>query len=157
MASGATAAPEPQLFGSRVNARTIMRRERLSPLLERQSAFGVDALTLIDARSPAAFLGETSAADGLRRGHIPGALNVSWRENFVENPYRVFRSTADLDALYTANGVGRDHRTVVYCRTGMEATVSYFVLRYLGYDVALYDGSFSEWSRNPDAIIASGE
>lgn len=157
VASGASAAPEPQPFLSRVDATAVIRRERLAPLLERQSAFGVDAVTLIDARTPAAYLGEISAADILRPGHIPGAVNAYWRENFVESPYRLFRSTKELDELYTSLGVRPGHTTVVYCRTGMEATVSYFVLKYLGYQVSLYDGSFSEWSRNPDAMIASGD
>jgi len=29
----------------------------------------------------------------------------------------------------------------------MQASLTYFVLKYLGYDVRLYDGSYAEWSR----------
>lgn len=42
----------------------------------------------------------------------------------------------------------RDARVIVYCRKGMDASVPYFILRSLGYDVALYDGSYAEWSRD---------
>jgi thiosulfate/3-mercaptopyruvate sulfurtransferase len=43
---------------------------------------------------------------------------------------------------------------IVYCRTGMDASVPYFVLRSLGYDVSLYDGSFVEWSRDRSLPVA---
>ncbi len=33
-----------------------------------------------------------------------------------------------------------------------EASMTYFVLRYLGYDAALYDGSFIEWSNAGEMI-----
>jgi thiosulfate/3-mercaptopyruvate sulfurtransferase len=40
---------------------------------------------------------------------------------------------------------------VVYCLTGLHASWDYYVARYLGYDVKLYDGSYSDWSRRgPD-------
>jgi 3-mercaptopyruvate sulfurtransferase SseA len=34
----------------------------------------------------------------------------------------------------------------------MQASMTYFVLRYLGYDVSLYDGSFIEWSNAGETI-----
>lgn len=37
--------------------------------------------------------------------------------------------------------------------SGVQATQTHFVLKHLGYDVRLYDGSFSEWSRTKDAPI----
>jgi thiosulfate/3-mercaptopyruvate sulfurtransferase len=36
---------------------------------------------------------------------------------------------------------------VVYCLTGLQSSWDYFTARYLGYDVKLYDGSYSDWSR----------
>lgn len=46
----------------------------------------------------------------------------------------------------------RNATNIVYCRTGMQASVTYFVLRYLGYDVSLYDGSFLEWSNSGEMV-----
>ena len=40
----------------------------------------------------------------------------------------------------------RESANIVYCRTGMQASMTYFVLRYLGYEATLYDGSYVEWS-----------
>jgi len=42
---------------------------------------------------------------------------------------------------------GKDRPIVVYCRTGVEASMTYFVLRYLGFRPALYDGSFVDWNK----------
>lgn len=45
----------------------------------------------------------------------------------------------------------RPNTVVVYCRTGVQASWDYFVARYLGYQVKMYDGSFIDWSRRgPD-------
>jgi thiosulfate/3-mercaptopyruvate sulfurtransferase len=41
----------------------------------------------------------------------------------------------------------RPNTVVVYCHTGVQASWDYFVARYLGYQVKLYDGSFIDWSR----------
>jgi thiosulfate/3-mercaptopyruvate sulfurtransferase len=39
---------------------------------------------------------------------------------------------------------------VVYCRTGVQASMLYFVSRYLGYPTKMYDGSYADWSRRGD-------
>jgi thiosulfate/3-mercaptopyruvate sulfurtransferase len=36
----------------------------------------------------------------------------------------------------------------------VQASFTYFVARYLGYDARLYDGSFSEWSGRADTPVA---
>jgi 3-mercaptopyruvate sulfurtransferase SseA len=38
----------------------------------------------------------------------------------------------------------------------MSATYLYFTLKYLGYDAAMYDGSFSQWSQTPSAPVVTG-
>jgi 3-mercaptopyruvate sulfurtransferase SseA len=35
----------------------------------------------------------------------------------------------------------------------MQASQSYFTLKYLGYDARMYDGSFSEWSNAKDSEV----
>ena len=41
----------------------------------------------------------------------------------------------------------RPNTVVVYCQTGVQASWDYFVARYLGYQVKMYDGGFIDWSR----------
>jgi thiosulfate/3-mercaptopyruvate sulfurtransferase len=60
---------------------------------------------------------------------------------------------ANLRKLYEASGVTPDRPVITYCNTGMQASQSYFTLKYLGYDTHMYDGSFSEWSNAKDAAV----
>lgn len=106
---------------------------------------------VIDARSSYEFQGVHRGHDVARRGHIPNAQCMPWQANLAKGG--VFRSPETLKSVY-ANIVGApDKRVVVYCRTGMEASMPYFVLRSLGYNVALYDGSYTEWSRDRSAPV----
>ena len=61
---------------------------------------------------------------------------------------------AALEALFTNAGVSEKSTVVVYCGTGIWATVNYIVAKHLGYDVKFYDGSFEEWSADPNLLIA---
>jgi len=40
-----------------------------------------------------------------------------------------------------------------YCHIGQQASLLYFVARYLGYDAHLYDGSFQDWSNRSDLPV----
>ncbi len=106
---------------------------------------------LIDARPAREFYGLRRGQRVTRRGHIPGAHCDPWQANL--NRDGSFRPPSQLRADY-GKVVGKpDARVIVYCRTGMEASMPYFVLRSLGYDVVLYDGSYTEWSRELKAPV----
>ncbi|HEX7420674.1 MAG TPA: rhodanese-like domain-containing protein, partial [Thermoanaerobaculia bacterium] len=109
------------------------------------------ALVIIDARPEASYRGETAGNGVNRAGHIPGALSVPWSRNLDNDG--LFRSDDDLRNLYGDLGVKKDTTVITYCRTGVEASMTYFVLRYLGLDPSLYDGSFVEWSNDDNAPV----
>jgi len=111
---------------------------------------------ILDARPAPQYLG-ADPGEGIKRpGHIPGAVNVFWQRHLLSTDSPVLRSESELRALYAEAGVRPDDVVVAYCRTGVQASHTCFVLKYLGYDVRLYDGSYSEWSAAPDTPIASG-
>jgi thiosulfate/3-mercaptopyruvate sulfurtransferase len=109
-------------------------------------------VVLIDARSPQQFGPGTSlnAKDG---GHIPGSKNVFWMDTLEKAPGAVFRSADSIQSTYRNAGVRPGSKVIVYCNTGVQASHAYFTLKWLGYDVALYDGSFQDWARHADARI----
>ena len=101
---------------------------------------------LVDARTKNDFQGKTAAQEITRPGHIPGALNVFWMDGQASKDDMALLPEAQLRKLYEDVGVKPDRPVVTYCNTGMQASQSYFTLKYLGYDVHMYDGSYSEWS-----------
>jgi thiosulfate/3-mercaptopyruvate sulfurtransferase len=124
---------------------------RLVSLADVRDAVGKGAL-LIDARSAYEYHGFRRGRSVVRRGHIPGAECQPWKSNLEKNGS--FLSPDALRAKYEKLISKDDARIIVYCRTGMEASMPYFVLRSLGYDVALHDGSYAEWSRDEALPVA---
>lgn len=138
LATGSAVPVAPATFTARV------RPDRVISLGQMERVAGTPGLALIDARPPAQYSGAEAGAGVLRPGHIPGAKNVFWQTNLDEKG--LLLGVAELEAMYAAAGVRRGRPVITYCRTGMQSSFSYFVLRYLGHDAAMYDGSFTEWS-----------
>ena len=44
-----------------------------------------------------------------------------------------------------------------YCHIGQQASLLYFVAKYLGYDAHLYDGSFQDWSNRSELPVEKSE
>lgn len=107
---------------------------------------------LLDARPAKEYHGFDRGQKVTRRGHIPGAECDPWQTNLMRDGS--FRDPGELRMKYeNLAGLQNEKRVIVYCRTGLEASMPYFVLRSLGYDVALYDGSYTEWSRDRSAPV----
>lgn len=104
---------------------------------------------LVDIRSADEFNGKVFAAAGfqelaIRAGHIPGAQNVPWGLNV--NADGTFKSITELKKLYADKGIDGTQLIITYCRIGERAALTWFVLsEILGYDVKLYDGSWTEY------------
>jgi thiosulfate/3-mercaptopyruvate sulfurtransferase len=106
---------------------------------------------LVDARAAEEYSGAKPPA-GASAGHIPGAVNVLWGQAMVSRDNIAFKPEADLRKLYESAGVTPNRPAVAYCNSGVQATHTYFTLKYLGYSVRLYDGSMSEWSAAKEPV-----
>jgi thiosulfate/3-mercaptopyruvate sulfurtransferase len=104
-------------------------------------------ITLVDARTPQYYIGLDSAG-GPRSGHVPGACNLPY--NTVTRELGKYRDMSDLATLAEEAGVQKGDTVVTYCHVGQTASIVYVALRQLGYDAAMYDGSFQEWSRRTE-------
>jgi thiosulfate/3-mercaptopyruvate sulfurtransferase len=144
-----TAPVRPGSFEARPVPQTVIRLATLREVIRLREQLG-PSLVLLDTRSPEQFCGNEAGADVAHAGHIPGAVNVPYASNL--DGTGALRPVADLRAIYHRAGVTRESANIVYCRTGVQASMTYFVLRYLGYDVTLYDGSFVEWSHAGEMI-----
>ncbi len=57
-----------------------------------------------------------------------------------------FRSPLELEKLYASKGYKAGDKIITYCRTGRKATlIAWTSDMVLGYDVAMYDGSWIQW------------
>jgi thiosulfate/3-mercaptopyruvate sulfurtransferase len=106
---------------------------------------------ILDARAPKFYTGEDMGGMA-RGGHIPGARNIPF-STLVEASSNKFKSAETLRGLFSAAGVKQGDSVTTYCHIGQQASLLYFVARYLGYDAHLYDGSFEDWSRHPELPV----
>ncbi|NPD19739.1 3-mercaptopyruvate sulfurtransferase [Alterinioella nitratireducens] len=111
---------------------------------------------IVDARSPARFRGEEpEPREGLRAGHIPGSLNVHYATLLNEDG--TLKRAADLRAAFEQAGVDLDRRIITTCGSGVTAAILFLGLELLGHrDVALYDGSWSEWGQFEQLKVETG-
>ena len=105
---------------------------------------GVD---IVDARLPEYYSG-ARIPQGQRAGHIPGASNITF-STLVDDKGKLLPADA-IEAKFRAAGIKSGDRVVSYCHIGQQASLIYFVARYLGYDARLFDGSWEDWSRHAD-------
>lgn len=108
-------------------------------------------VAILDARASKFYTGQ-EAGQMPRAGHIPSARNIPF-SSLVEDSTNKFKSPDALRGLFSAVGVTPGETVATYCHIGQQASLLYFVARYLGYDAHLYDGSFEDWSHRADLPV----
>ena len=115
------------------------------------------SVTLIDARSH----GEYTGADvrARRGGHIPGAVHLDWQALMDPEDPPLLRPAPQVQQLLHERGVSDPQQeVVVHCQTHHRSSLTYVVLRALGYQrVRAYPGSWSEWGNDPQLPVREGD
>jgi thiosulfate/3-mercaptopyruvate sulfurtransferase len=111
-----------------------------------------DGVKLLDARSIQEYDGVKRFAE--RAGHIPGAIHFEWTDGLDRNSHFRFLDKDKLKSELNEQGLSSDKEIIVYCQTHHRSSLSYVMLKYLGYDrVRGYPGSWSEWGNLEDMPV----
>jgi thiosulfate/3-mercaptopyruvate sulfurtransferase len=118
------------------------------------AAIGDGQVCTINALPRGVHTGEAPISYG-RKGHIAGSRNVPYAALLNEDG--TYRSADELRRLFEDVGAFARPRVICYCGGGISATMDALALKRLGHPaVAVYDGSMSEWTRDPEAPMETG-
>ncbi len=108
---------------------------------------------LLDARAAERYRGEVEPVDP-RPGHVPGAVSAPATGNV--DPDGRFLPVAVLAERFAGLGVRPGTTVGVYCGSGVTAAHHVAALAEVGISAALWPGSWSQWSADPDRPAVTG-
>ncbi len=118
---------------------------------------------LLDARAGERYRGEVEPVDRVA-GHIPGAISAPTKDNVGADGR--FLTRAELASRFAALGLptsagqaaDADGKPVIgaYCGSGVTAAHQVLALQLTGLPAALYVGSWSGWTSDPERPVATG-
>lgn len=107
----------------------------------------------INALAPGVYSGEADMHYG-RKGHIENSKNLYY-DTMMEAG--CFKPAAEISRLFEEKGVLEKPKVIAYCGGGISATIDAMALTLIGHNnVAIYDGSMSEWVKDENLPLITG-
>jgi thiosulfate/3-mercaptopyruvate sulfurtransferase len=122
--------------------------------IDEAAALPASGGVLLDARAGERYRGEVEPIDA-RPGHVPGAISAPTTTNLAADG--TFLRMTELVDRFVALGVGPRARVGVYCGSGVTAAHEVAALAAAGIEAALWPGSWSQWSADPQRPVATGD
>ena len=120
-----------------------------------KARIGDNTLGLLNART----LGEFDGSDVRAHygGRIPGAERFEWTDAIDPNADKRLLPDTTLTSMLEERSLTPDKDIVVYCQTHHRSSLSYVMLKHLGYpSVLALDGAWSAWGNREDTPKESG-
>lgn len=150
--AGLPCSTEPATYAGAQWATTV-RPRHFADQADVVAAMDDAAVCTVNALSPAVYAGTGDHHYG-RRGHIPNSINVFYDSLLNDGK---FRSAEEVRQALTSSGLLDDRKVIAYCGGGISATIDAFACLLLGKtNVAVYDGSMSEWVRDKALPLTEG-
>lgn len=140
---------EAQTFKAEKNAALVRNLDQM--LANIDSA----AEQVADARARGRFEGTAAEPrEGMRSGHIPGSLSLPYDFFMDASANFTMRSADDIAAAIKDAGVDMKKPLITSCGSGVTASLLALGFYLMGKDdVAVYDGSWTEWGARDDTPI----
>nr|WP_272924588.1 MULTISPECIES: rhodanese-like domain-containing protein [unclassified Vibrio] len=119
------------------------------------SAIALSEANILDARSFLRFSGAApEPRKGLSSGHVPSAKNLPFEQLVSRGCYLPKEA---LKAKFDELGIDMSLPSYFYCGSGVTACILLLAALEIGMkQLAIYDGSWSEWGADPALLIEAG-
>lgn len=132
----------------------VILRRGVMPALDIDDAAAFPEFgTLFDARAGERYRGEVEPVDP-RAGHIPGAVSAPTAGNLDADGR--FLPPDVLRQRFLGLGADPGAPVAAYCGSGVTAAHEALALTLAGFEPAIFPGSWSAWSNDPDRPVATG-
>lgn len=116
-----------------------------------KDAIKADNIAIVDARAHERYTGEVEPLD-IKAGHIPNALNYPWIDLVKDGK---ILAIDELEKKFEP--LKKYEEVIVYCGSGVTATVPYILMDEIGLEPKMYPGSFSDWISYDENEVVVGE
>jgi len=148
--SGETA-PTPASFTASFRPELVRSRDDIRANIE------TAGYAVFDVRAAGRFAGtEPEPREGMRSGHIPGSVSLPFQ--VLLNPEdKTFKPADEIRAVLEQNGLDLSRPAAASCGSGVTACILALGAHLVGKsDVAVYDGSWSDWGSRNDTPVETG-